>query len=415
MTIGQRTMNGRYTVMGANGYGGLQSITIGRYYGRSWSGQNATPSTGKRVKKGPDSPVPNHLVLKPNPYRVDWSEEERGTIRVLPNTANANFPAALDATIGGFTTPFPDLDPRQIYKLIAKLQGKIYGSKFHPAATLAEGFKAIDMVYNAAVRIGASIAAVKKRDWRALKRSLPWLHPDTMKGIAKTGKSTSQIVLEIQYGWRPLMSDAHEAGQWLAAAMDQTNRSHDNYTVTRRWQTQQAPSALAFGDPLLSFASEDTFWQARYQVLTESIQAAYTPTMWSLAEAVWERIPYSFIGDWFVPIQSYLNSMNTVTGIVGTFILSIKAEKIGAGYRINPVLATSAIPQIGENRLVVGYMSREVSQAPIVPKPYRASKPGEALSAERTVNAIALLGSRAWSSLLAELYQHPSTSTRLRA
>lgn len=413
MTTGSRTMNGRYTIMGANGGGGFSSLTIGRYFGRSWTGGNASPATIKKVRKGPQSLAAKQLVLTPNPYRVDWDEETRGSVRITPNLEQS-FSQPMDTTIVGFTTPFPDLDPRQIYKLIAKLQRKIYGSDFHPAAALAEGFQAIDMIYNAAVRIGASIEAVKRRDWRALKRALPWLHPDTMKGVTKTGKSTSQIVLEVQYGWRPLMSDAHDAGTWLAAAMDQTNRSNDNYAVTRRWQTETVARPLGYGDPYLSFATEHTFWQARYQVLTQSIQASYLPTMWSFAEAVWEKTPYSFIGDWFVPIGAYLQSMNTLTGIVGTFILSVKAEKIGEGIQLNNARITSAIPQLGDNRQVTGYMYREVSQSPIVPKPLSLARPGEALSKERTVNAIALIGSRAWSSLLAELYQHPPTSGRLR-
>lgn len=129
---------------------------------------------------------------------------------------------------------------------------------------------------------------------------------------------------------------------------------------------------------------------------------------------MWEKTPYSFIGDWFVPIGAYLQSMNTLTGIVGTFILSVKAEKIGEGIQLNNARITSAIPQLGDNRQVTGYMYREVSQSPIVPKPLSLARPGEALSKERTVNAIALIGSRAWSSLLAELYQHPPTSGRLR-
>lgn len=419
MTTGSRTMNGRYTVMGLTGgsSGQTAAMTVGRYYSRTWSGANATPGSVKKVRKGPKSPRANHLVLQPNPYRVDWQETENGLITVRDKPELGMNAGANDTSLGDSAwAQFPTVDPRQIYKLIAKLESRVYGQNWHPAAALAEGFKAIDMIYNAAVRIGASIEAVKRKDWRSLKRALPWLHPVTMQGVAKTGKSTSQRVLEIQYGWRPLMSDAHDAGTWLAAALDQTNRSRDRYSASRSWDVYSKKPPWSISGAQAMYASEVTHFRARYTVLTNSIQAVYVPTMWSFAEALWERTPWSFIGDWFVPIQGYLNSMNALTGISGTFVLQIRAERISEGHLVNPLRCTgSGLPKIGVNRLSVGYFERSVSTKPIVPKPVDVKGIGEALSRERTVNAIALLGGRAWPALLSEMYRHPPTSGRLRA
>lgn len=411
MTTGTRTMNGRYTVMGADGGTGLAPVTIGRYYSRSWTGANA--SSVKKVRKGPKSPRANHLVLPPNAYRVDFTDEERGLVRVWDKPDG--LPGPLDTTIGGFSTPLPSVDPRQLYKLIAKLQRAVYGHDFHPAAALVEGFKAIDMIYNAAVRIGASIEAVKRRDWKSLKRALPWLHPETMKGIAKTGRSTSSIILEVQYGWRPLMHDAHEAGTWLAASMDQTMRSNNRYSVSRTWQSTAKLPAHNYGSARVRFASEVTTFRARYTVLVKSITPPYVPTMWSFAEALWERVPYSFVGDWFVPIGAYLGAMNTVTGIQGTHVLSLKVERRGTGLDVNTVRCKKGFAWLGVNSYVDGYFERSVSQSGIVPKPWHLNDAKTALSRERTVNAIALLGNKGWPSLLAELYQHPPTTGRLRA
>lgn len=393
MTTGNRTMNGRYYFPAPSGDFGLSTspLLVGRYYTRTWSGANA--STKYKGKKKPQSREPKQSVYPPNPYTCSWYEEERGVLRCNLKSD----PNRVECTnVGGFSNPLPEMDAKQFYKLMEKLNRRVYGTAFHPALALAEADKALGMIHNAAVRIGASIHALKTKNSQLLRAALPWV--DT-RSIGLAVKHASSGVLAVQYGWRPLFGDAHNGAEWLAARL---NNDHlgigdsGRYHVTRNWNVVQSPVPFSNGPPWAQYSSEVTNFSLSLVIYVQSIDNMSLPNVYSAAEMLYERIPYSFVVDWFVPVGKYLAAMNMASRIKGTTVTSLKIERVGEGFVINPFYYTNGYQYVGDERLVEGTFTRTVSEGIQVPKPMNMPTAKGSLSYERTVNALALIGNKSW-------------------
>jgi len=145
-------------------------------------------------------------------------------------------------------------------------------------------------------------------------------------GAARSqAEAAAQAWLELQYGWKPLLSDLHGATVILhEMAKKETNRyvkatGRSTRTDVRTLpQTFSPPSGFTGrGGGVLEQQYDYTCKYVVYYILAD-------PAVKSLSElgitnplsVAWELMPWSFVIDWFLPIGNWLNSFDATNGLL---------------------------------------------------------------------------------------------------
>lgn len=240
-------------------------------------------------------------------------------------TLSGNFRNYFGPTTGGVVFE-PDADDRQdaIDKTSARILDKLKGQKVNVAQAFAERKQTADLIANSAKKIASSIIALKKGNFRAAARALA-VPPSRRKSEGFTrnykndpNKAISSAWLELQYGWKPLLSDIYGSAEWLAQKNSREVRQKVSTRISREYVvSERAPLGSGYDADVVTSSL------TRYD---ESVVVWFSTTgaeLASLKEAgitnpallAWELLPYSFVVDWFLPVGSYLSSLDSTLGL----------------------------------------------------------------------------------------------------
>lgn len=265
----------------------------------------------------------------------------------------------------------------------------------------------LKMIASAATKLRNALKATAKGNWRGVVRNLGLEQP-YLYGRARTswlsfkeGKTTlSGFWLEIQYGWKPLVGDLEEAAKYIGWAVGSAGYMPTTLRARREWATfKRIKPELGF----IHFTERNTVWKAQY-VIRDLVAAPTTqlPALTSVATAAWERLPWSFVADWVIPISSYLEALRTAQIIRGTVVFSITKEIVYTAPRSGAGIKSWATLQ-GTPALREYSMTRTVTQEINPPSPIPDLSPGSVFSNwERAANAVALLSqikTASWAKL----------------
>lgn len=216
--------------------------------------------------------------------------------------------------------------------LIAKLHEKVYGSDFNPGVFLAEGGQTVALIGDAARRIAMSLAYLRKGNIREAARVISNYNRHKVRG-ARADRALAQSVLEVQYGWRPLMQDMKDGAEYLAHLL---HAPFEQRVVVRRTVEKQVdPNRSHVAD--VQYASCN--WTVRKQIicyLSEPPRNAVLQSILHPEAILWEKTPWSFVCDWAVPIGTYLEARAIVGALQGQFVTTTTSTREGVGVAMSP-------------------------------------------------------------------------------
>jgi len=337
------------------------TVTIGGpwslfYRTKTWDGGNGQKETG------PDGKV----RTKWNWYRMGLVEEKRsysemGYLQSLERYGN-------DRSLFG---------PQEEFMLKARLAAKIREHEFSAGVAVAEGRKTVDLVIDTTKRLALSFRAARRGDYAQAVRHLG-AEPRQSKF---SSKDLSARVLEIQYGWRPLLSDVKAAAEAFAF-----HTQSEPKTTVRTGLKYSAPLA---GDQYMSFWGFEQNQRMVYaQMIAELKQPLSAVRRLGLEDPMsvaWEVMPWSFVFDWFIPIGKYLESLHILNGVEGRFLTVVKME-----LKMSGVFTEDTFPEFvgARARLRCVNVWRWNGDASMPLPRFKALS--KALSPEHVFNAIAL-------------------------
>lgn len=343
-------------------------------------------------------PPNNYTMTKTTIHRSVWAVKQGGYMNLVPP--------------GSTAWPTRNFDVSKDYKLIDRIHSQFYGSGFNPGIFIGEGPKALQMIADSTIRMGAAIHRFKNGDWRGMFEAFgveP--HPVHRKLLrisdGKSGfvadyqfrdatKKISGLWLELSYGWKPLLSDMQDGAAWLAYAVNPIEAHSGRASARTRWTEHDYVEAPNDGN--LCFRERTRTYRLQYVITGVTTKPpTSTPSLPSLAAVAWELTPYSFVVDWASPIGSYLQALRTSSSIKGTVVRTLLTETIysnlspgGVGSsRYNPLYRVAGV----DDRHTIFSLSRSVTSEIVVPSPLTGFTDGHALFNDwrRAANAVALL------------------------
>lgn len=189
-------------------------------------------------------------------------------------------------------------------KCLSKLGTRMNGASFNVPLFLAEAHKTLNMIGSAA----RDIAKVLRK--------------------AKTDREAHNLWLEYRYGWRLLVKDIYDA---LVAIHEARQRGVVFHVKVKSTSTKAGVSTTTSTGTYPPRATDDlpviwdvvNTWRADFETtISLNYTDTYGPTLGSLQtfgitnplNLAWELIPYSFVVDWFVPVGSYLATLDIFIG-----------------------------------------------------------------------------------------------------
>lgn len=203
-------------------------------------------------------------------------------------------------------------------RLVTKALLKLKNETVNLSQAFVERGQTVDLVVENLKRLRYAVKAVRRLDADAALRALG------ARGKRHNAKSPFELWLEIQYGWKPLLSDCHGA---VTALSDKEHEDRDRYKATVKASYRmddkslnQLPDYQCNGWPKVrAVKSSEVHHKGWIRLDYIKADSALLPTAASLGltnplELVWEELPFSFVVDWFLPIGSYLSTFDATYG-----------------------------------------------------------------------------------------------------
>jgi len=199
---------------------------------------------------------------------------------------------------------------------------EVKDQKVNVAQAAAERGQTTKLFASTARRVVDTVVLLKRGNWNKAAKGLGLAgsarkHRKLIRDLDKDPvKALGQAVLEIQYGWRPLLQDLYGSAEQIAQQDLHEIRSRVSKgasasgSVPYSWSTDLEQGVL----------SRNWKYSEKYVLYfaTPSVDL-HTLTQLGItnpATVLWELTPWSFVVDWFLPIGNWINSWDATTGLV---------------------------------------------------------------------------------------------------
>lgn len=307
-----------------------QSTLYTRYEKRVPTAKLPTPSTStfNTVFSQVDSRTSN-LRRKPKPLALNPSSYSRtiysnwGTITVyghLKQVADSQLYLVSDH-VGEFggggsvyrAIPLPPGSLEQAALVKARL--KLKDQDVNIGQALAERKLTADLVSSSLLKIARSARALRRGRLQQAAREL---------GVSKRLYKDASFFnnwLELQYGWKPLLSDIHGSVTALSdkevardglAIVTVKATARDNLVLSRSFSQPAGDRAFVY-----RFNEREEYLTSVSLTFTKSNPALASAAQLGLtnpAQIAWELVPFSFVVDWALPIGDFLSQLDASFG-----------------------------------------------------------------------------------------------------
>lgn len=273
---------------------------------------------------------------------------------------------------GGYANWNAEANSRVIMNARERFFGNV-GPQAQLAVGLAEFGQSFDMIEKRCLQLYRIFRAIRRRDLRSLRKEFP-------TSIRRIHKDFASAVLELSYGWSPLIQDIGNAVEVLQGHVaDKKIFSSSGTTVVLRKSTAFENGGVRSLDISEKIGCH---MRAQVQISNPNLYLANQLGFVNPASVAWELIPFSFLVDWVVPIGAFLNQWSDGFGLTLKNATTTKKSTLiyhDSYARAKPYLAF-------EKHQVRFAFTRQIGIASFSIPPLRFT----GYSARRSLNAIAL-------------------------
>lgn len=369
---------------------------IGEISSKTWSGvdrpSNYQTGVKDRLEQYASRSARKRLENEPHPYQMTFSKENSPMITVQPYTYwgisegwkpnGPSYETTVPAVFGRGATPADPWSSNDDLQLLVNLKDQVHGGSANLAVTIAEMRETVNTLGQLAKGVSdlllhaatfESLSGRRRKRYaqnfvRRVSRNLP---------IKKAG----DYWLAWRYAIRPALMDIDQQCQMLA--------NINNRTTSNRFRARH-------------MKSEGSKWFGGTALVKHQAAAVVFVTtkandmlVWSgvsdPASVLWEKIPYSFVVDWMLPVGNFLAAVDFWRKTEGTFVLTHKVTRTVNGCFGNE--GNAVVSGGGGYSYTQIHLNRTVTSNPAVPYPSLDLEVHKSkLALKRTLDAVALFG-----------------------
>lgn len=267
--------------------------------------------------------------------------------------------------------------------LLSKLINEVRGHSFDMGVALAEVDKFAGTVVGTLKNLAYGVEDLSKLRFDRFARRFGARPPSRKTVRELTARDVSGRFLEMRYAWLPAIHDVYEASKAFEELSNGPRKVRFKASIRRKLEEVRAtnwllvPVQIEVRRKYLVEMREELDWNA-------SLGLSHP------GNVLWERLPYSFVIDWFIPIGTYLSVLGVIPRMKANWCRtsSIRMSANGSGFPLNVSTHYATTPQPTCN-LEVFRMQRTPSVSPpAIPSP--TLKVNGAVQGRRVWNAVAL-------------------------
>lgn len=202
--------------------------------------------------------------------------------------------------------------PELIIKASAKMRSGLKDQDVNLAVAIGEGRPTVNLIAQKAMQIARAGIAIRKFDFRGAATALA-VSPRGSAVKRSRHQTLAQNWLELQYGWRPLLSDIYGAAQFLAKQNNWLPRSRLRASSSRT----TGSSVKSIQDTTVYVSKRSDTYTATYVIYFTEPSGGNPASALGLTNPIsvaWELVPFSFVADWFLPLGDYFNNIDSTLG-----------------------------------------------------------------------------------------------------
>jgi hypothetical protein len=370
------------------------------HYCKTWDGQDGKTIVTRFTRKNKWNPylLSTGRMRSSNPNRLGYYDAiSGGAYKVVNNHSFLNLGG--DAGTEGYRCPvgggtffplaFPDSKfntfwgTAQEYTLLSRFLKKVKGHELNLGVSLAECDKLARTVGDTLQNLAFGVADLSKGNFASFARRFGTGAPSKDAQRRLRWKDVPGRFLEMRYAWAPAIQDTFEVAKAFESLSNGPRQTtfHKAYRIGR---------ALHYTTNYVDNVQQQVTVSKSYLFeMYEEMSAARQMGLANPATIIWERLPWSFVVDWFIPIGTYLDLIGQVPFMKGRFLVSKSIRWKSSGtYRMKTTATnTPALPFVDCDWERFN-LQRYVTTNPGVPFP--DFKVAGAVHGKRVGNAIAL-------------------------
>jgi hypothetical protein len=198
----------------------------------------------------------------------------------------------------------------QVY---AQARSRMKQSQVNLGVAFGERKQTARLIGDTASRLAKTVVNLKRGRIRAAMNELGITH----KRHQPRGQNWTQNWLELQYGWKPLLSDIHGA----CDALNGRNKGDWRVTVEATKKTEVDISARTSGSVAVLGGSSCRalgFYSVHVRVdLLPENEAKISLSSCGITNPLliaWELVPFSFVVDWLLPVGEFIEGLDAMLG-----------------------------------------------------------------------------------------------------
>lgn len=244
-----------------------------------------------------------------NPYDMSHQRQVRRPAARFSVTTGAYLDSPLLYGTTLWCPPFSTFTSNDDLNLLSKIAETARQHSFNLAVSGAELGQTLGMIKSRCVAVLGAMRAARRGDLHGAARILL---PGSKKRKFKSTDVSSQW-LELQYGWLPLLGDIYAGMQYIASKTQGPRMFAFDVQKTIGVKSQVSNSELIYS--IIANGSVTRKYRVLYTEVLSEARSLGLLNPWSV---LWEKTPWSFVVDWFIPVGTYLDTISILPHLNAT-------------------------------------------------------------------------------------------------